>query len=331
LPLWNLTERLDGYGYQHVTRFANRDVREFRSGQSLSAPQQTAYALRCDYEDTENPLPGYLEALVKEVGGNGVEALVFGEWDSGDVVCTGDSSSSGLVELLVSWCDRLPNLKAVFIGDITSDECEISWLVQSDMSPILQAYPQLEMLQVRGGSKLQFLPLSDGASRHEFLKALILETGGLSRETVHQIYQWDFPALEHLELWFGSDYYEGDCSEQDLSPLLDELKFPNLTYLGLRNSQFADRMMDRLVSSPLLAGLQVLDLSLGTLGDEGAAKLLDCDAIRDLETLNVSENYLSGAVIDSLRSLGIQVIADEQRVEEDDEDPEYRRYCVVSE
>jgi hypothetical protein len=99
-----------------------------------------------------------------------------------------------------------------------------------------------------------------------------------------------------------------------------------LTYLGLRNSEFADAMMERLVRSPLLAGLQVLDISMGTLTDEGAAKLMECEVIRDLEILNVSENYLSGAMIDQLRSLGIQVIADEQREEED-----YGRYCVVSE
>lgn len=266
-------------------------------------------------------------ALLNTPGAKQIEALVFGMWNNGEWVCTGDESSRGFVEWLASLRAHLPNLKALFIGDITYEECEISWLLQSDMRPLLQAYPHLEVLQVRGGTGLQFVPAENAV--HEHLKALILETGGLSRETVHQIYAWDFPALEHLELWFGSENYGGNCWEQDLSPILDELIFPGLTYLGLRNSQFTDDLIDRLVRSPLLAGLQVLDLSLGTLSNEGAAKLLDCPEIRDLEILNVSQSYLSGAMIDQLRSLGIQIIADGQRTE-DEEDPG-ERYCAVAE
>jgi hypothetical protein len=333
--LWNLTERLAGYpGYsgEHVTRFADRTVQEGTApGDALQNPSQVAYAFRCDY-DEENGIDDLLNAfntLLDTPGVEQIEALVFGVWDEGTDVCTGDASSQKLVQRLAALHDRLPNLKALFIGDIASDECEISWLVQSDMSPLLQAFPHLEILQVRGGVGLQFVPPENAV--HEHLKALILETGGLSRETVLQVYEWDLPALEHLELWFGSDNYGGDCWEQDLAPILDDLIFPNLTYLGLRNSQFANEMIDRLVRSPLLAGLQVLDLSMGTLTDAGAAKLLECDAIRDLEILNVSESYLSGAMIDQLQSLGIQVIASEQREEEDDEDPAYRRYCAVTE
>lgn len=330
-PLWNLPERLENYPGsrgEHVTRFANRAVQEFTAGQSLGNPQQTAYALRCDYDDDENTMDERIEALLGTPGSEQIEALVIGVWGDGEGVCTGESSSQVFVRRMVTLRDRLPNLKAFFLGDIAYDECEISWLIQSDMSPILQAYPQLEVLQVRGGSGLRFLPgeSSGGTTQHHGLKALIVETGGLNRETLQQIFGWNFPALEHLELWFGDENYEGDCTETDLAPILDDLKFPNLTYLGLRNSEFADAMMERLVRSPLLAGLQVLDISMGTLTDEGATKLLECEAIRDLEILNVSENYLSGAMIDQLRSLGIQVIADEQREEE-----EYGRYCVVSE
>lgn len=332
-PLWGLTERLEGYpGYRggHATRFANRTVHELVDpGNGLPTPSQTAYALRCeDYEDDAAVLTHRLQALLQAPESEQIEALVFGMWDGGEGVCTGDTSSREFVERLASLHDRLPNLKALFIGDIASEECEISWLMQSDMSPLLRAYPQLEMLQVRGGMGLQFEPGKQAV--HEHLKALIVETGGLSRETVQQIYAWDFPALEHLELWFGSEHYGGDCWEDDLAPILDDLKFPNLTYLGLRNSQFTHEMIDHLVRSPLLAGLQVLDLSLGTLDDEGAAKLLACEAIRDLEILNVSESYLSGAMIDQLQALGIRVMADGQR-EADEYDDEDGRYCAVSE
>ncbi|MEP1079523.1 STM4015 family protein [Leptolyngbya sp. PL-A3] len=333
LPVWDLAERLGGYlGYsgQHVTHFAKRDVREFQAGQALSNPQQTAYALRSGYDDDNDggtSIDAQLDALLDTAGSEQVEALVFGAWNRDEDFFTGEDSSQELVEQLASLSNRLPNLKALFIGDITSEECEVSWLTQSDMSPILQAYPQLEVLQVRGGMGLKFEPSENAVHKH--LKALILETGGLSRETVTQIYEWDFPALEHLEFWFGSEHYGGDCWEQDLAPILNELVFPNLTYLGLRNSQFADELIDRLIGSPLLAGLQVLDLSMGTLSDEGAAKLLEYWEISNLEILNVSESYLSGATIDQLQALGIQVIADDQRSIEDEYDD--GRYCAVSE
>jgi hypothetical protein len=334
-PQWNLRDRFSGGNYSYETSFANLEVQEFQAEQALADPQQFAIAVRHDSDSWDDADPmqsftGRWNALLSMPEAAQVEALVIGQWDNGENVCTGDTSSQSVVETLVSNRDRLPNLKSLFIGDIIAEECEISWLVQSDMSPILSAYPKLELLQVRGGEKLEFKAINDDV-RHDRLKALIVETGGLSRAIVHQIYAWEFPALEHLELWFGSENYGGDCWDRDLPPILEGLIFPNLTYLGLRNSQFANEMVDMLVRSPLLAGLQVLDLSLGTLTDEGAAKLLDCAAIHDLEILNVSESYLSGAMIDQLRSLDIEVIADDQREEEDDDDPAYRRYCVVSE
>ncbi|MEM9219893.1 MAG: STM4015 family protein [Cyanobacteria bacterium P01_F01_bin.150] len=326
---WNLTERLAGYGGyngEHITQFANRVVQTVQPDTPLGNPKETAYALRCDYDEDHNAID-LLDRLLEQTEPGAIEALVFGLWGSGEEVCTGDESSKLVVDGLVARSQRLPNLKAVFIGDITYEECEISWLVQSDMSPLLKAYPQLEILQVRGGDRLTF----NEPGTHNHLKALIIETGGLSRDTVQQLYRWKFPALNHLELWFGSEDYGGNCWDRDLPPILDGLCFPRLDYLGLRNSKFANEMMERLVRSPLLERLQILDLSMGTLGDEGATQLLNCRAIQDLQTLNVSESYLSEGMVEQLRSLNITLLADEQRLEEDDEDPAYRRYCVVSE
>jgi hypothetical protein len=325
LPLWNLTERFirfPAYINRHVTHFANRKVQEFPTTQPASDIQNVAYALRCD--NYENQLAWDLEELVNEVGGDRVEALVFGYWAIEDDVRYEDSSE--LVELLVEWSDRLPNLKALFIGDITSEESDIFWIKQSDLSPILPAYPRLEILQVRGGKALKFSPVATigDTARHDSLRALIVETGGLNRSTLDQICSWDFPALEHLELWCGTHMSGLECSGEDFSPILEDLKFPKLTYLGLRNSQVTDEIVRDLVRSPILAGLQVLDLSLGNLSDEGAAKLLECPAIRDLETLNVSNSYLSGVSIYELRSLGIEVLADNQQYED-------RRYSTAGE
>ncbi|BAU15475.1 leucine rich repeat variant [Leptolyngbya sp. NIES-3755] len=325
-PVWEMIERFENTGYStHVEQFAGREVWEFNSEETLPNPQQFAYAFRCEYDGENDNVIDLIERFLEVPGAELTEALVIGMWDA-----EGAAPSESFIQSLVGLRDQFPHLKALFIGDIESEECEISWIIQSDMSSILQAFPKLEVLQVRGGDSLKF-DSTLGVSRHENLKVLIIETGGLGRSTVEQIYEWEFPALEHLELWFGSPDYGGDCWDRDLLPLLEDLKFPNLTYLGLRNSGFADEIAAMIVRSPLLAGLQVLDLSLGTLTDAGAQHLLDCAAIRDLETLNVSASYLSGAMIDQLRGLEIQVLAQEQREEEDYEEPSYRRYCVVSE
>jgi hypothetical protein len=331
-PQWNLRERLVSNGNSdYANHFANLQKQEFLPGEVFENPQQFAVGISYSEDDVDiQTFDECLDVLLSTLESSQIEALIIGPWSDGVSICTGEASSQRAVEAIVSNHDRLRNLKALFIGDMIYQDCEISWLVQSDISPILRAYPQLEILQVRGGNQLEFKSMN-GDARHNHLKALIVETGGLPRATVQQIYAWDFPSLEHLELWFGSENYGGDCWDRDLPPLLEDLVFPSLTYLGLRNSQFADETVEMLVKSPLVAGLQVLDLSLGTLTDEGAAKLLNCPAIRDLEILNVSQSYLSGAMIDQLRSLDIEVIADDQREEEDDEDPAYRRYCVVSE
>jgi hypothetical protein len=331
---WHLQERLavGGYFESHVTQFANYPVREWALGNTEAIQPTFAYALSCPYEDEDAKIRTYLDELLGVPNSQQLQALVFGPW-AGDVdVCTGDASSQALVEYLATIQNRLPQLKAIFIGDILQEESEISWIVQSNIAPVLAAYPNLEVLQVRGGESLRLQPLGVASpARHDHLQALILETGGLSRETLQDIYAWELPALNHLELWFGSTNYGGDCWVEDLAPILETLKFPHLAYLGLRNSGFGDEMIDMLVQSPLLARLQVLDISLGTLTDIGAKKLLDCPATRELDILNVAENYLSEAMLEQLHGLGLQVIDSEQRQEEDEEDPAWRRYCAVSE
>jgi len=78
------------------------------------------------------------------------------------------------------------------------DESEISWIVNSDMGPLLAAYPRLQQLRVRGGQELAF-----GDLRHDNLRTLIVETGGLSGEVLQQMAAARLPALTHLELWLG--------------------------------------------------------------------------------------------------------------------------------
>ena len=317
---WYLEERFNEYP-MNASLFANRQVVDFDPNVGIAEPVNNAYALRCGHYEYEQNLPSQLSRLLEEPNSDKLEALVFGLW-----VEAYEIDSSIIVQALVDAKQRLTNLKAVFIGDIDSHDCEISWIRQSDISPILQAYPKLEILQVRGGDGLQFSP----PIRHNHLKALIVETGGLSRDTVAQICKMNLPALEHLELWFGSEDYGGDCWAEDIHPIIFEGRFPNLTYLGLRNSQFSDEIVSAIVASPIINSISILDLSMGTLSDIGAEELLNCQAISYLDILNVSESFLSEEMIDKLSSLDVRVLANNQK-KEDEDSYIHGRYCSIAE
>ena len=310
---WDLFERLKEL---YAETFANRQIVDYNPEVGIVEPANTAYALRWDYDSA--PLETeLLTSFLEDSQTSKLEALIIGEW--GEAY---ENDSSEIINVLGNAKDKLTNLKAIYIGYMHSDECEISWIRQSDISPILRAYPQLEILQVRGGDGLQF----NAPVRHNNLQTLIVETGGLEPETVTQICNMNLPELEHLELWFGSSDYGGDCSVENVKPILEDLIFPDLTYLGLRNSEFSDEIAEAVVKSPLIETISVLDLSLGNLSDTGAEFLLNCAAVNELDILNVSDNYLSEGMVGKLSALDCKLLDGSQ-----DKDYDNYRYCSVSE
>src|SRR5207248_3315522 len=79
-------------------------------------------------------------------------------------------TSNDVIQLLASKKDRLSNLAAIYIGDITSEENEISWIHQSDLSPLLEAFPKLQLLRSRGGDGLEIK-----SPNHQNLRGLAIE------------------------------------------------------------------------------------------------------------------------------------------------------------
>jgi hypothetical protein len=130
-----------------------------------------------------------------------------------------------------------------------------------------------------------------------------------------------WPRLEELDLWFGDPEYGGDCTLDDVLPLLDgRVALPALRRLGLRNAAFADELCEPLLRSPLLPQLTTLDLSLGVLSDDGAAILArGADRLAHLERLVVRENCLTAEGIAQLASIGLLGVLDA-----DENDPEFR-------
>ena len=101
--------------------------------------------------------------------------------------------------------DRLPNLRALFLGDITWEENEISWIAHGDVTGLLTAFPQLEHFRLRGADGLTLRKF-----KHENLKSLTIEASNLQAEVVRAIGASSLPALEHLEIWLGTERYEAN-------------------------------------------------------------------------------------------------------------------------
>jgi hypothetical protein len=233
--------------YEYLTQFYGRDVVEYdpASGLADGAP---AIRLRLSYEaDDDTTFTDLYARFLKEPIVGDVEALVIGRWTTPTDIVTarkGDAAER-VVENLVSTREHLPALKALFLGDFTREESEISWIEQTDVSPLFTAFPLLEVLGLRGGNGLSL-----GRPSHPKLKTLIVETGGLPGHVVREVCAADLPALEHLELWLGSEDFGGDATLDDLAPILSGRLFPRLTTLALRDCEWADDLAVALADAP---------------------------------------------------------------------------------
>lgn len=299
---------------ENLTELAGRRVVDFDPSKGIARPHDLVYRVRTEYDGPN--FHELLAAFLADPRVGEVPALVIGAFDF-----EASEDTREIVRTLVAHRQKLGNLRTLFLGDITYEEQEISWIQQSDISSLWEAFPQLEHLQVRGGQGLSL-----GTIRHSNLRVLILESGGLPATVVRQVASAHLPRLEHLELWLGSDNYGGDSTLQDLQPILDD-RFPSLRRLGLCDSESADHIAAAVVDSPVMDRLEVLDLSLGVLTDVGGAALLASPKVARLKKLDLHHHYLSEDMMEAFQELGIEVDLSDPRAEQDGED----RYIAVSE
>ncbi|MEW2076236.1 STM4015 family protein [Streptomyces sp. NPDC013433] len=297
-------------------------------GESAKLPEPDAVAWRIAagvYGDEEGWVETF-DRFCSAVDTTRVRALIVGIWEDAY-----DSGPSDVIEALVAARDRLPALRAVFLGDIESEECEISWITQTDVTPLLAGFPALEELGVRGGQELEF-----PAVRHDALRKLVMETGGLPVGVVRGVAASELPALEHLDLWLGTSWYGADSEAADLAPILSGARLPRLRHLALRNSEIQDEVAAAVASAPVVARLEVLDLSMGTFGDEGATALLGGQPLTHLEKLDLHHNYLSEPlrqrIRETLEPAGVELDLDKDDADWDkDDDGTVHRYVSVGE
>jgi predicted DNA-binding WGR domain protein len=285
---------------------------EYAGPKSWTGPK-SAYRLRCDYDDEED-MPSKIRELAERPFAKQLRMLVIGAWGEG--MNEGSDAADEIAATLLEVRESFPALRGLHFGLMDSEDCEISWINQADQSPLLEGFPDLEAFRVRGGSSLRF----GKAIRHDKLRHLGVETGGLPRSALRGLLQCRFPELEHLELWLGSDNYGWDGGIEDLQPVLAGTDFPKLKRLCLRNSEIQDAVAAAVVNSPLLERIEVLDLSMGNLSDEGGRSLLrGLAGNKTLKRLVLDHHYLSDELAKELQDkLHCEVSADDGQESEDD-------------
>ncbi|WAX81599.1 STM4015 family protein [Streptomyces sp. KMM 9044] len=292
----------------------------------LPEPEAVAWRIATSSYDVEETWEEAFARFCAQVDTSGVRALIVGPWEDAY-----DWAPSEVIQALLAARDRLPALRSVFLGDITWEECEISWINQTDVTPLLNGFPALEEFGVRGGQGLEFPAL-----RHEALRSLTMETGGLPAEVVRGVGASELPALEHLDLWLGTSWYGADSEAADLEPILSGDRLPRLRHLALRNSEIQDEVAAAVASAPVVARLDVLDLSMGTLSDDGAVALLGGQPLTHLEKLDLHHNYLSEPLrqrlSETFAAAGVEVDLDPDAAEAgEDDNGTARRYVSVGE
>lgn len=294
--------------------FFNKPVALFEPGEPLDIGTNV-YRLALEY-DADKQMVELIDEFFAQVDKSQLDAIIIGAWGE-----PASESVDDILAKLIADADELPNLRALFIGDMTFEECEISWIIQGSYNPLLNAFPKLEALRIRGSTDLIIEPFT-----HPALRSFTIECGGLPSEIAEALAASSMPNLTHLELWLGDEGYGFSGDAQLYRRVVTALMTPGLEYLGLRDSEITDDLATMLAAEEYVAQLKTLDLSLGTIGDAGAQALFESAYVPKLETLDLSHHYISEQWQTKLKTLPVQVILADPEREDDGE-----RYVAVGE
>lgn len=276
--------------------------------------------IAASHDDEGTSVDGQIRALLRLEAAKFLRALTIGLADA-----DGDNDYGAAITAIVK-AGKRPSLRELFIGDFEyPDDSEISWATIGDVGRLLPLFPNLQELRVQGGKIL----LSNVT--HPCLRSLILNTGGLPGATARAVASATLPELTSLEVWLGTEDYGGTAAIKDLKPLMDGKGFPKLTSLGLMNSTFQDEIAKAVAGSKILKQLTSLDLSMGTMTDEGGEAILAAaDRFSHLAPLDLEKNYLSDEMAKKIRKALPYAHTGEQR-EADKWDDKLHYYVAVGE
>ena len=259
-----------------------------------------------------------LAALLSHPSSRLIETLELGTQTGED-----DYTDYGQLTSVVGQAE-LPTLRRLVACEFGYQDCELSWSDLGDLRKVWKAAPNLEELVVNGG---QF---ELGTIRLPKLRRFALRTTGLTKKNFRRVSGGAFPRLEKLEIWLGCEERGGNVSPRMVATLLEGKAIPKVVDLGLMNTEITDEICLLLAASKIAGRLLRLDLSMGTMTDDGARTLaVYANAFSKLEVLNVESNYLTPAARHELRSVAKRITFGEQRG--DGIDGARNRYCAVSE
>ncbi len=225
-----------------------------------------------------------------------------------------DNSYGAAIEVLAK--TKHKTLKQLYIGDFHCEETELNWSHAGPLEPLCKGLPMLEELVVRSGG------LSGGKLAFPKLKSFTAISGEIGPKTLGEFAAAKWPKLETFSVQLGRDINNAKALAA-LEPVFKGKGLGKLKHLGLGNYHATDDLCTALAAAPVMKQIETLDLSQGTMGDDGAAALVAASKrIGKLSQLDVSENYLSDEGISSLKSIASDIDASDQ--EDDGGDPEDR-------
>ena len=271
-----------------------------------------------DYEDGEKNADTLLEEILQDEELPQIKELIIGCWGE-----SWDTSAQTIIDGLISNSEKFKNIEHLFMGDMTFEECEVSWIIQGDYSNLWAALPNLKALTIKGSSALEL-----GEITHNNLESLEIICGGLPQTVISSIASSKLPNLKKLNLYLGVDSYGFDADIDDIKQLLKNKNFESLEYLGLGDSEIQDEVIEAVMESEIVKQLKTLDFSNGTASNKGAQIILDNkEKLTNLEHLNLEYHFIDEEYMAKLEKLPFEVNLKEQQ----ENDEEYGNYPMLTE
>lgn len=205
-------------------------------------------------------------------------------------------------------------------GEVVVDLEQIQWpnlrrftiagFVDGEIHDFVRALPRLESLDVRTGAfsdqdQLLTLPLPQlrEVALHETTGDLL--TLLAENETLTNLESIDF--FPHVP----EEQDESYLNLPGLTALCQASHLRQLKHISLWGSDFGNEGLELLLNSSLHTQLETLDLTYGAITDECIGCLEQAD-LNGLKQLNLTGNYLSNQGIETIRGLGVQLVAGAQ-------------------
>ena len=241
-----------------------------------------------------------------------LKSIILGCW-SEEVF---DVDPETFLDMVIANKEKFQHIEKLFIGDMDFEDCECSWIKQSNYEGLLKALPNLKSLRIKGSDGLEL-----GTIDHQGLEEIEIITGGLPVEVVNNLKVANLPNLQKLALYLGVDHYGYDCQLSDFAELAKKERFPKLKYLGFMNSSEQDDLVSIILESDLLPQLEVIDVSCGTITDKGGQLLIDAaesGKLSHIKKLVASHHYMTSDMVTKLDSLPFEVdVSDAQKSDEE--------------